>query len=258
MNHTKEPFEDELCIKRFWSKVAVSGDNDCWLWTRGTSGFGYGNFHYGKMSIRAHRFSYQLKHGKITPHECVCHSCDNPLCVNPAHLWIGTRAENNADAIAKNRNVPPSQKSGEGNSNSSLTAAEVVAIRVMARCGMPQARIASYIGISAASVCMIVNDTRRTEETERRVSACVNACAGLSTDDLEKTGLISAVGYQLLNADKERDTYRDLCDELKNKLIASRFMFEAYGINLQKLGDEINESITNAETILGEKNGNAN
>ena len=51
----------------------------------------------------------------------------------------------------------------------------------------------------------------------------------------------------------ERDTYRELCEELKNRLIAARFMFAVYGITLQQLGDQINETITKAETILGEK-----
>ena len=56
----------------------------------------------------------------------------------------------------------------------------------------------------------------------------------------------------------QRDTYRDMCEELKNRLIAARFMFAIYGINLKQLGDQINESITKAEAILGEKNGTSN
>jgi predicted transcriptional regulator len=140
------------------------------------------------MSIRAHRFSYQLHNGKIRNHDCVCHSCDNPKCVNPAHLWIGTRAENNADKEAKKRGVYPVQSNGEANTNSILTTPEVIAARVMARKGLPQARIAKLLGVSTATVCMIVNGERRSEETEQRVSACVNACAGAKTEDLEALG----------------------------------------------------------------------
>lgn len=182
MSHTQEPWEDKKVIEHFWSKVDKTGD--CWLWTRGTSGFGYGNFHFWKSNMRAHRFSYQLHNGKITEHECVCHSCDNPRCVNPNHLWIGTRAENNADKKAKGRAVNPIQLSGEGNSNVELTTPEVVAARVMVRCGMPQARVANFLGVSVATICMIVKGERRSDETERRVSACVNACAGIPNEDL--------------------------------------------------------------------------
>jgi hypothetical protein len=62
----------------------------------------------------------------------------------------------------------------------------------------------------------------------------------------------------IISLAKERDTYRELCEELKNRLIAARFMFAVYGINLKQLGDQINESITKAEAILGEKNGTSN
>lgn len=193
MSHTKEPWHDPKCVERFWSKVEVAGKDDCWIWQRGTSGFGYGNFHYGKMSIRAHRFSYQLHNGKIGGHKCVCHSCDNPKCVNPAHLWIGTRAENNADKEAKQRGIHPNQSSGEGNSNAAITTPEVIAIKVMARKGMPQARIAAFIGVSPALVCLIVKGERRKEESEQRVSACVNACANV-TDEMFENGW-TALGH---------------------------------------------------------------
>lgn len=183
--HTPEPWESRAYISRFWSRVDVKGDNDCWEWTRGTTRDGYGVFHFGNSSMRAHRFSYQQNNGRITEHECVLHSCDNPRCVNPKHLWIGTRAENNADKESKKRGVHPSQMAGESNTNAVLTTPEVIAARVMNRKGLPQARIAKLLGVSSASVCMILNGERRVEETERRVSACVNACAGIETFMLE-------------------------------------------------------------------------
>lgn len=183
--HTPEPWDNRTYIDRFWSRVNVSWENDCWEWTRGTTSDGYGVFHFGHSSIRSHRFSYQQHNGKITEHECVLHSCDNPRCVNPKHLWIGTRAENNADKEAKKRGVHPVQSSGESNSNATLTTPEVIAAKVMARKGLPQARIAKLLGVSTATICLIVNGERRQDETERRVSACVNACAGIPTDQLE-------------------------------------------------------------------------
>ena len=220
--HTPEPWEDPSCIKRFWSKVDVAGKDDCWVWQKGISGFGYGNFHYGNMSIRAHRFSYQLHNGKIRNHDCVCHSCDNPKCVNPAHLWIGTRAENNADKEAKKRGVYPVQSNGEANTNSILTTPEVIAARVMARKGLPQARIAKLLGVSTATVCMIVNGERRSEETEQRVSACVNACAGIPTYQL------TAENDNPTNLGEVIDAIRDQRDELLAALERCRFALEPY------------------------------
>ena len=181
MSHTKEPWKDDAFVSRFWSRVDVKSESECWEWTRGTTSDGYGVFHFGNSSIRTHRFSFQQHFGQIREHDCVCHTCDNPKCVNPSHLWVGTRADNNADKEAKQRGVHPDQSNGEGNTNASITTPEVIAIKVMARKGMPQARIAAFIGVSNAAVCMIVQGDRRQDESEQRISACVNACAGIDT-----------------------------------------------------------------------------
>lgn len=96
-------------------------------------------------------------------------------------------------------------------------------------------------------------DFCKAKERARRIVACVNACAGIPTDDLEMSpekGLFHLAEF----ANKtviERDSLRELCGELKNRLIASQFMFSTYGINLNQLGEQINESITKAEKALG-------
>lgn len=86
--------------ERFWAKVQKT--DGCWLWTAsntgGRKGYEYGTFRVNGRNVKAHRMAYELHHGvTLQPAECVLHSCDNPPCVNPAHLRIGTRKDNRAD-----------------------------------------------------------------------------------------------------------------------------------------------------------------
>ncbi len=85
--------------QRFWSKVDRSGD--CWLWTAARRPLGYGALKVGGRVLHAHRVAYELVYGKIPPDLIVLHICDNPPCVNPAHLRVGTRSENTRDMYAK-------------------------------------------------------------------------------------------------------------------------------------------------------------
>ena len=81
---------------RFWAKVHKT--SSCWLWTAARTGSGYGSIRIAGHSVPAHRFSYCVTHQvALTSHECVLHSCDNPPCVNPAHLRIGTKQDNRRD-----------------------------------------------------------------------------------------------------------------------------------------------------------------
>lgn len=94
-------------IARFWAKVDRSAGTDgCWLWTGGHDRGGYGRFSVGYQRIRAPRLAWELAHGPVPDGLWVLHNCptgDNPSCVNPAHLWLGTNRENTADKVAKGR-----------------------------------------------------------------------------------------------------------------------------------------------------------
>ncbi len=80
---------------RFWDKVDKSGK--CWIWRGSKLKTGYGRFHFAGKTITAHRISWMLAHGSIEEGMHVLHKCDNPPCVNPDHLYIGTHTQNMQD-----------------------------------------------------------------------------------------------------------------------------------------------------------------
>lgn len=111
--------------KRFWEKVNKT--DHCWEWTGGTSR-GYGQIHNNKKKgmMYCHRLSWEIHYGFIPQHLCVLHHCDNPLCVRPTHLFLGTQKDNAIDMVKKGR--CPDRK-GEKNNSAKLKENNVREIR---------------------------------------------------------------------------------------------------------------------------------
>jgi hypothetical protein len=142
-------------VSRFWDRVPAS--DGCWEWqgTRATDG--YGVFWDGTRQVRAHRYSWELHNGPIPPGLNVCHHCDNPPCVNPAHLFVGTHADNVADKMSKgrHRSGKPDQW-GERNPAARLTAAQVAEIKALALAGYTTMELAPRYGVTFSNIAMIL------------------------------------------------------------------------------------------------------
>lgn len=139
--------------ERFWKKVDKSGE--CWLWTGNKDKHGYGRIRCDHRKIRVHRVSFMIKFGEIPTGLCVCHKCDNPPCVNPEHLFLGTHADNIKDMFAKHRNNPPR---GQRNHSAKLNERKVRLIRkIVSSHSMSNRRIAKRFGVSSQSIDAIAN-----------------------------------------------------------------------------------------------------
>jgi hypothetical protein len=117
----------QSCVSdTFWNNCAKQ-ENGCWLWTKSTTR-GYGELHYKGTTRKAHRVAWELTYGDIPKGMVVCHRCDNPRCINPDHLFIGTQADNIKDCIEKGRARHISPR-GESNPRAVLTEQQVIDAR---------------------------------------------------------------------------------------------------------------------------------
>ena len=144
----------------FWEKVDRSGgENDCWEWTAAIDSNGYGALKVSGKKVNAHRYSLELLLGRpLQSGMDACHTCHNRSCVNPAHLYEGTRKQNVVDAIQiGTHTLPPPDKRlrGEANPDSFLTEQEVLDIYRRAWSGERQTKIAAEYGIKKSLVTKI-------------------------------------------------------------------------------------------------------
>ncbi len=127
---------------RFWRHVTFCANSGCWFWTGAVQRKNYGHMGLGGRgagNVIASRFSYQLHYGLIPDGLFVCHHCDQPLCVNPDHLFIGTNADNMSDCSKKGRAKGPSFKGSE-HPSAKLTDDAVRDIRTSALTGVALAK----------------------------------------------------------------------------------------------------------------------
>lgn len=144
--------------QRFWRKVDKGAHpKGCWEWRAARNPKGYGNFSLeGRRSINAHRFAYELSEGCSPGELCVCHYCDNPSCVNPAHLFLGTVQDNMQDMIQKGRNNPIH---GEGHPSAKLNDSKVIEVRRLYAAGRSVRSLAKEYGLSWKAIGRIVKGT---------------------------------------------------------------------------------------------------
>lgn len=146
--------------ERFWKYVDMSGE--CWVWTKARNHRGYGvtgeTRNGQQRQIRAHRASWELTRGPIPEGLMVCHHCDNPPCVRPDHLFLGTARDNMADKAAKGRapgNPGCTWTRGEHSPTHKLTRFEVLRFWEMQRAGASRAELAAAFGISKSQTARL-------------------------------------------------------------------------------------------------------
>lgn len=145
----------EKTFEDFWARVDRSGD--CWSWRGGHNNHGYGQFCIDNKKVLAHRTAYAYFYGMPTAGMDLCHRCDNPGCVNPAHLFVGTRRDNMRDASTKGRMKRPGANKGEKNPRAKVAVSDVPLIRASRAAGETLRVIGIRYGISKSQVHSIAS-----------------------------------------------------------------------------------------------------
>jgi len=155
-------------LNRFLNKIEMRKPSQCWQWLGSFFPTGYGQFAVDKHNIRAPRLAYELFRGPIPMGLNVLHRCDNPGCVNPAHLFLGTPRDNTRDTFRKGRrtqntpefwrNHPELCPYGERNPNAKLRMADVTEIRRLYKDGeISKSKLGRRFRVSATAICDIIH-----------------------------------------------------------------------------------------------------
>ncbi len=150
--------------EKFDRKFIIIGNGGCWIWIASIMTTGYGCIGTGKPGCwkteLSHRVSWKLHNGPIPDDMFVCHHCDNRLCVNPDHLFLGTPADNVADMVLKNRN-----HRGEKTGTSKLTDGDIEKMFLL-KSALKQYEIAKIFNIGGGQTSMVLNGKSRSRRTD--------------------------------------------------------------------------------------------
>jgi hypothetical protein len=135
-------------LAKFGWTVTASG---CWEWNGSCYQSGYGHLYFQGRDLYAHRLSFELHNGPIPKGMFICHTCDNPPCMNPAHLFAGTPADNSADMRNKGRN-----RRGVANRQAKLSEDDVREIRRLAKAGESRLLLSERFGVTQSGIYGVV------------------------------------------------------------------------------------------------------
>ena len=139
-------------MNRFYSHVMLPDENGCMIYIGAKNHYGYGIFYDRTRQIRAHRFSYERHLGKIPNGLFVMHSCDNPQCVAPEHLSVGTHQDNMNDCKRKSRNYLIPARYGHDSNLSKLKEKDVIEIRKQLEMGLSIKNIANRFNVTTQNI----------------------------------------------------------------------------------------------------------
>ena len=131
------------------TRISIDETSGCWNWTAGIGRGGYGRAKHNRQEYKAHRYSYQVFVGEIPDDKILCHKCDNPRCVNPAHVYVGTHKDNSHDRMARGRYK---------NGRTKLAPEDYGEIRILYNEGVGPKAIAAEYGITPSSVYRIIHN----------------------------------------------------------------------------------------------------
>lgn len=145
----------ENITARLYKNIYKNPENGCWEWMGYLSKFGHGRIGYRDKVYLTHRISYELNKGIIPEEMLVCHTCDNPKCVNPEHLFLGTQKDNLQDAFDKDRLYKIPAMPGENNPMAKITNEEAKKIRSELKQGFTGAYLAKKYNVSTTHISRI-------------------------------------------------------------------------------------------------------
>jgi len=204
MKSGKFIFNDNL----FFSKIVENDISGCHEWSASVNNKGYGQFHVRmedgkKRMVRAHRLAWMIKNGDIPERMLVLHKCDNPKCVNPDHLFIGTNQDNMDDMNKKGRGKPPEIKYGDTHSRAKLTWKDVDCIRHIGS-RLTQRKLAEIFGVDQKTIFPILKGETWKEETRPKSQSLNHIKARVEEETIARYDtLLENMGFSGIRVDRK-------------------------------------------------------